>query len=170
MNLRLLPLVPATALALSGASFCAHSATTPVVEANSAVLACQAARSANEGALRKRPKAVQNEGTTSVFVSCGLHGNGFNGISPRTTSVIMSMLNIGPTPVIVSCTAVDSLTGAGTVTKSATIGAGSGYAMNFLATDLNSAGYWYSPAFSCVLPPNAGIKQIWHYFDQEIGA
>jgi hypothetical protein len=170
MNLRLFVMLPAAALALSGVSFCAHSATTPVVEATAAVMACQAARSANEGTLRKRPKAVQNEGTTSVFVSCGLHGNGDTGIGARTNKATVTLTNIGSAPVVVSCTAVDASTGIAAVTKSATIAAGLGYSMTFLATDLNTAGYWYTPAFSCVLPPNAGIKQIWHYFHQEIGA
>jgi len=55
MTAPLLPMLSATALTLCAGGFCAQAAatTTPVTESNPAVLACQAARSANEGVLRK---------------------------------------------------------------------------------------------------------------------
>ncbi len=64
----------ATALVLAiGASFASFDAQAVTqnrrFQAN-ATSYCQAALPAFEGAIRKRPLAVQNEGTTNAFVTC----------------------------------------------------------------------------------------------------
>ena len=162
-------LLSTAGIVLSSASFCARAASTPVVESNPAVAVCQAARSANEGSLRKRPKAVQNEGTTGVFVTCGLHGNGHTSIEDNSKTVVIYLLNIGAAPVTVSCTAVDASIGDITTTRSSTMAPNSVGQIVFVATDVDEQGRWATPAFSCSLPPGAGIRQLWHRFDQEIG-
>ena len=150
-------------------SFDAQALVTFVTEANPAVGVCQAARSANEGVLRKRPMAVQNEGPTTVFVSCGLHGNGpAQGVGPYTSQVGFSLLNIGTTPATVNCTAIDTALHIIGATKSVTILPNQTPLLVFTANDIASNGQWFSPAFSCSLPPGAGISELWHNFAQQI--
>jgi len=169
MKLPLLLMLSASGVCLSAGSFDARAAITTVTEANPAVGVCQAARSANEGALRKRPMGVQNEGPSTVFVSCGLHGNGpAEGIGPYTSEVSFILLNIGTTPATVNCTAIDTAAHIIGATRSITVMPGQTPLLTFVGTDIASNRQWFSPAFSCSLAPGAGISEVWHHFAQQI--
>jgi len=89
---------------LAGAMF----ATPPAhgSHASNAVDVCQGSLPSFEGALRKRPLAIANEGTSSSFVSCSLHvplGPGEN------VGVLALFSNRSPSNQIVSCTLVDGI-------------------------------------------------------------
>lgn len=65
---------------------------------------CQAALPVFEGNIRKRPLAIQNEGTSAAFVTCSFTGQGLDlaGISMRFGTVFFT----GNAQPVVSCTAV----------------------------------------------------------------
>src|SRR5690606_38287655 len=69
---------------------------------------CAAARPAFEGRVRKRPLALQNEGTATAFVSCAPPQ--FTGIAgdPELGLQIM-LVNLGDAPATVNCTGVTAI-------------------------------------------------------------
>lgn len=69
-----------------------------------AVEHCQAAMPAYDGALRKRPTAIANEGTAPVFLSCGM-AVATSGRTSRT-AIEVSFGNFSGAPADVSCTLV----------------------------------------------------------------
>lgn len=135
------------------------------VSTANAVGRCQGALPNYEGAIRKRPLALQNEGSTSVFVTCAFLSDQTNlavndfGLYARTTTGIATTLN---------CTAVVGYD-TGTVEYSAK------------STELPASGeqesiFWDNADFpesgispslpvtiSCALPAGAGLNNT--YFD-----
>lgn len=73
-----------------------------------AVAVCQAALPAFEGAIRKRPLAIQNEGTTDAFVTCALNNIGYNAGTTRISTVLIHAQNQNASSRQISCTAVNS--------------------------------------------------------------
>ena len=65
---------------------------------------CQAALPAFEGAIRKRPLALQNEGTSSAFVTCSFVAEGSNYTIPASFTIWAA--NSGTAAATLSCTAV----------------------------------------------------------------
>jgi hypothetical protein len=74
--------------------------------AANAVSMCNGALPAYEGALRKRPLAIANEGTSSAFVTCSFP-KGYN--AAGNTDAVVYMVNRGTTDATVSCTFVDGI-------------------------------------------------------------
>ena len=157
----------AFAVALSGAAMAASAETIERTELKMAVSACQAALPAFDGMIRKRPLAVQNEGSSTAFVSCGLEGV-FNA-EPHNAYVSIGLVNVGTSDVTIHCTLVD---------------AGNAFtnpvylpAFRTVLPGMNSAIFWHAegyafiyPAISCSLPPGAGIRYVGRRFHEEVGA
>lgn len=73
-----------------------------------AVAVCQAALPAFEGAIRKRPLAIQNEGTSNAFVTCALNNPGNNVGTTFISIVQIYAQNLNSGSRSISCTAVNS--------------------------------------------------------------
>lgn len=142
-----------------------------------AVGPCQAALPAFEGRIRKRPLALQNEGTSSAFVSCAFSsltpGSGVNGFISKV--VVYAASNDGAAHLI-SCTGVSGYNG-GTnqyIPKSRQVLANGQqaeliwYAFEFSG----SPGVFPSAIFSvsCNLEPGVGLNDTQILFDEDVGA
>lgn len=131
-----------------------------------AVSACQSALPVFDGVIRKRPLAVQNEGSSSSFITCGLEG--VFGATPHSTSIAIGFINHGAAAVTVNCTLVDGrnlLTDPIYLPASSSVPAGGTSSITW-SPDGESFIY---PAISCNLPPNAGIRYVGRTFNEEIG-
>jgi len=129
---------------------------------------CNAALPAYEGAIRKRPLAVQNEGTTDAFVSCSLPGD-FTGTGNYL--FVVGLSNLGTTSITVNCTYVDGLTPPigepAYLPQSVTIAAGS---IGFAVWESEEGELFTQFAnVSCLLPPNAAINVLEVQFEQDNG-
>lgn len=168
------PYLPAAVVALAALSTLPRADAALVARAENypAVNVCQGALPSYEGLLRKRPKALQNEGGATSFVTCGLHGQGLaSSIGPRAKRVSIYFINVGNAPVSTTCTAVEALGEERYVTKTTVTSPGNTQnAIGFTALELDPAnGWWRTPAISCSLPPGAGISTIWYHFEQDTG-
>lgn len=144
-------------------------------ETSSAVKVCQGALPAFEGALRKRPKAIQNEGSSAAFVTCGTEGRGLSRtMSPNAKRLQLFFVSSAPSYANVTCTVVDAgrLTTNAAYSRTITVAPGNTQdSVLFVAADLDAvSGIWYIPAVSCALPPGVGISHLWYDFTEENGA
>jgi hypothetical protein len=73
-----------------------------------AAAVCQGALPSFEGAIRKRPLAVQNEGSTDAFVTCALNNPGYNAGTTFISSVEIYAQNLNSSTRSITCTAVNS--------------------------------------------------------------
>jgi hypothetical protein len=127
---------------------------------------CQTALPVFDGNVRKRPLAVQNEGTGPAFVTCSYPTpEGRVPGSSVTTRVWQYVLNTSASPVTINCTGVASTSthaNAQYVVKSLVVNPGAGeQVINWYAADFED-----SPAVfpnqgifsvSCSLPSGAGL-------------
>ncbi len=142
-----------------------------------AVGPCQAALPAFEGQIRKRPLALQNEGTGTAFVSCAFSAAGSSDlVSGSITRVYVYAASIDGAAHTISCTGV---TGFNTdqnqfVVKTATLSAdGSQSRMQWNVSDFSD-----SPAVfprstfsvSCRVDPGVGLNDTHVQFNEDVGA
>lgn len=129
---------------------------------------CQGALPAFDGLIRKRPLAVQNEGTSPAFVTCSYPSQG------RIT-VLNQWVNTGAgTQLTISCTAVTSYaTGSNVfVTKSVTVGPGTNQAnLSWVPADFGGTTTFPSNFInlSCNLPPGAALNDAYLFSLQDVG-
>jgi hypothetical protein len=140
-----------------------------VYSAGTAANACQAALPAYEGAIRKRPLSVQNEGETPAFVTCALAAAGF------VTSADLYFNSIDGQQHIVNCTVVKGYMGfAEYLTKQVIVSAGGAQDQlkvvpaDFGLDTINMQEHQIS--FSCHLPPGVGINDFGVGWQQDVGA
>ena len=136
-------------------------------EVTMAVAACQSALPVFDGVIRKRPLAVQNEGTSSAFMTCGLEG--VFSAQPHSTFIGIGLLNTGTQAVTVNCTLVDGGNGFSVpeyFPVSRVVQPGSTSEISWSPED--PAGFIY-PAISCNLAPGTGIEYLARQFMEEIG-
>jgi hypothetical protein len=122
---------------------------------------CQSSTPSHEGALRKRPLALQNEGTATAYVTCNLVAVA----APTELTVYVSSMTSGPKTL--SCTAV-----AGTTSGSASYSA---HTVSFTGVSFEPVAMsWFPSHFgiggnvfpsklvslSCALPPGTGINLL----------
>lgn len=156
-----------SALAAALACNAATAAEIERTELTMAVSACQSALPVFDGVVRKRPLAVQNEGDSSTFITCGLEG--VFGALPHSTYIGISLQNNGSAPATASCTLVDAGSGFASPTYlpvSRTISPGTSSEVTWIPED---AAFIY-PAISCNVPPGVGIKYLARRFREEIGS
>lgn len=112
---------------------------------------CQAALPAFEGLVRKRPRAIQNEGNSTAFVTCAPPQYAL--LSDPESGLRVQVLNNGGSPVTVNCTGVtqDNLY----LARSTTMAAGGSGEMSWDEDDGDGVGSFV--AISCALPPGVGI-------------
>lgn len=138
---------------------------------------CQGALPVFETAIRKRPLAVKNEGTTPAFITCSYTSQGSDaGSSPRNpTNVQVYFRNTSGTNQTLSCTGVsgydNTVPVAQYIVKSTELGP-------FLGTlNWNAADFAGAPAvfpnglfsISCALAPGVSIQESIVVFVEEVG-
>lgn len=152
----------ATLLALPAAG---HAGTLADSRVTLAAGACQTALPVFDGLVRKRPLAVQNEGTSGTFVTCGLEGK--TGAQPSSTVIFVGLVNNSSSPATVSCTLVDGRNAISDpiyLPKSVELPANTPIAeLSWSSADAEGANFIY-PAVSCALPPGTGIKAVGQQF------
>lgn len=134
---------------------------------------CQAALSAYETSVRKRPLVLQNEGSSDVFVTCAFTGQWSQ--LGNVTSVVIGFRSANSTAATVTCSGVTGTIGSSQanlyVTKSVTLpGANAvGWSGNDYDTgDGTIPGNFYF-SVSCKLPPGVGITSTGIQFEEDIG-
>jgi len=131
---------------------------------------CIPSRPAYEGAMRKRPLAVQNEGDTEGFVTCAFE-------SPkRMLTVSMTLRNTATVARTLTCTGVSGAADSPNVyvVKSINVDAG-GYAyLDWYPEEFGAAQGDYMPgggyfATNCNLPTDSGIGRTSVVYQEEVG-
>lgn len=150
----------------------ANAATTPRTATASAPALCQPALPAYDGLIRKRPLAVQNEGTAPAFVSCAFIGDTY---TTGTVSAFVYLINNNASAVTVSCTLVNSHAGGlmGSYPKSVSVPANNpGGTVSIEWTTADTGGSLFSRwvSLQCRLPAGTGIGHLGSNQDVEIGA
>ena len=132
-----------------------------------AVSHCQGNLPASETTLRKRPLAVQNEGTTSAFITCSFSTQ-YDGEDIREIGGFGVFLNNkSATPKTVSCTGVagfDSNTTNVFLNKSVVIAAAGEGTIFFTSVDNGGDGFYPLVNLSCNVPAGAGITDTYVTF------
>ncbi len=165
-------LLAGVALAGQGFSTPARAVTVDRGVTTNAVTFCQAALPAYEGLIRKRPLAVQNEGTATAFVTCGFVNDIY---SSGTRRVFANFLNNDLAAQQVTCTLVTGVAGFTNayITKSITIPANTPGGQS-LSWDnvVDNGGAYFSRwvALSCSLPVGTGIGYLGSFHDSNVGA
>lgn len=165
-------------LALAGmlAPASAEAAPSPRAFRANPTAICQGALPAFETAIRKRPLAIQNEGTSSAFITCSFISQG-SPVSSTTnpTAVQVFFNNVSGVETTISCTGVSGYaTGANQyLVKSVdTPASGSQGQITWTAGDFAGAPAQFPSgifSISCSLPPGGAINDSAVLFQEEIG-
>jgi len=163
----ILVVIVSTLLGTTGAHADVAARTVLANAANS----CIPSRPAYEGAVRKRPLAVQNEGDTDAFVTCAFANDG------TVYYFQMAIQNQTPVPKNVTCTAVNGSnniqTPAAYMVKTAFLAPNSYLMLTFDGSDFGgTAGNPLPSDFigaNCILIPGTGIGETAVVFEEEIG-
>lgn len=129
---------------------------------SNAVESCQGSLPNFEGALRKRPLAVSNEGTSTAFVSCSMAK--ILGSPSGITAVYGLFTNRTGAPVSISCTLVDGYAGPGAapvyLPKTLSVAANN-YATLFWTSAADNGGIAFVLAnLNCALPAGTEINAV----------
>ena len=134
---------------------------------------CQSALPANEGTIRKRPLAVQNEGTQPAYVTCSYIVQGSIAIK---RALIWSSSNDG-TPKTITCTGVTGFKSGPNqyvVHTTELPASGVSTSLDWVPTQFTGGSTTVFPSshfsLSCLVPPGAGLNQLQLVFDEDIGA
>lgn len=136
---------------------------------------CQGALPNFEGAIRKRPLGVQNEGTTASFVTCSFVNQYDSGVQNQTVDYFDAFfINKGTSAAVVTCTGVAGFeTGADNtyISKEITVAPNSTVhtLMHFDANDNGGESFYPLVSLSCRIPPGVGINDTYvgYVFDDE---
>jgi len=132
-----------------------------------AVSSCQGNLPASETTLRKRPLAVQNEGTTSAFITCSFSTQYDSEDIREIGGFGVFLNNKSATPKTVACTGVAGFDSGATnvfVNKSVVIAAAGEGEIFFTAVDNGGEGYYPLVNVSCSVPAGAGITDTYVVF------
>jgi len=131
--------------------------------------ACNGALPTYEGALRKRPLAVRNEGDTSAFVSCSIPGSQTDG---GYSVVGAYFTNNGDAEAVINCTFVDGSVISPTqyYPGSLALPPGQTYFIRWDMEELGvGEGFTNWPNLSCNLPPQTEISVVGGYYGFQNG-
>lgn len=123
-----------------------------------ATAACAGPIPSSDGALRRSPLGIRNQGSDNVFISCSVPADSAGDQTAGTVNV--AFWNFGTADVTVNCTltAGTRYAGYGSVAGSVTVSAGNSETIVWL--DIDKKDIWGSYNFSCILPPNIEINTI----------
>ena len=137
---------------------------------------CQGALPVFETAIRKRPLAVQNEGTSAAFVTCSFEFDSVNALDNTATLVDAYFTNTSATAKTVSCTAVTGFEGDEIpneyVSLEETIAPGAtSEGIYWIDTDFPEGGLASGlVSISCNIPAGVGVNDSYIWWDAEDGA
>jgi len=135
-----------------------------------AVNNCQPPLPSFEGAFRKRPLGIANEGGSAAFISCALSAETVN--SDGIHTVLAFFINRGVASVEVSCTLIDGLASPlGVPTffpKVFTVPAGQSVIGEWTQDD-NSGSTFIIPSLSCAIPPGVEINGTQIFYNIDVG-
>jgi hypothetical protein len=164
------------ALTLAAAATYSVPATAQTIHSNASQPAarCQGALPAFETAIRKRPLAIQNEGTSNSFITCAFEFDAGNAIDNSALMVDTYFTNNTAAPVSLTCTAVTGWqTGDNefvSVTEVIQPGQQSGD-MVWFAEDFAGGGMASGlVAISCNLPVGVGVNDTYVYWASDDAA
>jgi hypothetical protein len=151
----------AAAVVLAAAAVQAPQAHAASSVAN-AVGSCQGSLSMFDANLRKRPLGIQNVGTTSVFVSCGVQWAFRPGLSPQA---YVTATNLNATAVDLTCTLLDGypvVTRIAYHPKTISIAANSSASIIWLPWEQYDIADTFTnyENFSCHVPPGIEINRV----------
>lgn len=132
---------------------------------SNAVGICQGALPSFEGAFRKRPLAIANEGSSNAFLSCTLPVD--QTFVQANTVVGVALVNRSAALVAVACTFVDGtvpeLLGGVAPTlypKNIALAAGEGASLRWLASEYDLPAFSRFASVSCSLPPGVELAAM----------
>jgi len=133
---------------------------------------CQPSRPGADSTFRRRPLAMENEGTSTVFLTCAF-GGVFNGV-PSQKTLTVGFLNSTATAATATCTLADAHEGVLNpefFVKSISVApAGSPVTLMQWSAVADNGGVRFTyPAVNCAIPPGVGVAVTLHTFDEEIG-
>lgn len=148
-----------------------HAMLLPRSFVQNATGACQAALPYYEGAIRKRPLVIQNEGAAGAFVNCSLVGTERSTGGLQEAQVVVT--NLSAAPLEVSCTLIGEVTEASMafLPKTVTVPAnqsGSAYVLRWDTTDIGGT-LLKSANLSCNVPVGAGLGETSVQFYEYVG-
>ena len=148
-----------------------HAMLLPRSFVQNATGACQAALPYYEGAIRKRPLAIQNEGDANAFINCSLVGTERSTGGLKEARIVV--LNFTDAPLDVSCTLIGEVTEASMafLTKSMTVPAnqtGSAHALRWDVADIGST-LVKTANLNCNVPNGTGLGETSVQFDEYVG-
>lgn len=132
--------------------------------------ACTGALPTYEGALRKRPQAIVNEGTTNAFVTCSTSTEEMGASWPH--HAYLRVRNYNAVAVSVTCTFVNGGDHEGSTTSVAThvVSANHFKIMDWGSSSPGSPKFARrTVSFSCNLPPRTGVVYVGKGWLEEIG-
>lgn len=123
-----------------------------------ATAACSGPLPAYDGALRRSPLGIRNQGNENVFISCSLPADYVGDMTSGT--VQPSFHNFGVIPATVKCTMVAGMReyGFGSVAATTSVAASGDNQISWFSIDKHDIFGSYN--FSCILPPNVEINTI----------
>ncbi|HST43965.1 MAG TPA: hypothetical protein VLK29_01945 [Luteimonas sp.] len=131
---------------------------------------CQAALPVFDGNIRKRPKAIANEGTSAAFITCDFE-NGPNGLR-KISGVAIYLKNRSAATAVVNCTLVQGFGDTqyeANVTKSQELAADGEGALVWTSDDY-AGNRLTVPSTSCSLPPGVEIFGTQLEFPEYVGS
>ena len=129
---------------------------------------CQASLPSFEGAIRKRPTAVANEGSSSAFVSCSAMTSAES--STGINEIFVVLYNRTGSAVPVTCTFVHSFQSGGTlVPKTVSIPANNRAFLSWNLADVGNPSSLRFANFNCALEPGTDLGYVYYFYTYEIG-
>lgn len=151
-------------LLLAGIGMTPSAQAVSVTEGQNASGTCQGALPVFDTQLRKRPLALNNEGTDPAFVSCSLWATNYGQTTVVTGAIAAYFSNNTNTGSSVTCTFVDGVRvvgGVGFFTKTIAVPSNSFASIVWnSATDNGGVPYGAFSNLSCLLPPGTEISFI----------
>jgi hypothetical protein len=131
--------------------------------------ACTGALPTYEGALRKRPKAIANEGTTGAFITCSAITNDLNSAKPAVAFAYFT--NRGASATSVSCTFVNGDEFYGSTATPQTLPLASGQFLPMFFVPPSGPEFdRFTINLSCSLPPGVELNLFGHNIEEDVGA
>lgn len=157
------------AIAMVGAGMGdAMSATTRGRYYQNAAGICQASLPSYEGAIRKRPTAVANEGSSSAFVSCSAPTSAES--STGIEQIYVVLYNRTGAAIPVTCTFVHSYQAGGTlVPKTVSVPANNRAFLSWTRADVGDPASLTFANLNCALEPGTDVGYMYYYYTYEIG-
>jgi len=133
---------------------------------------CQAALPVFDGNIRKRPKAIANEGTSSAFVTCGFES--INNAGTGFSAVTIFFINRSGVAKTVNCTFVNGIYDfafSPSLVKSVVMPTTrANVSLGVTAATDNAGTNFTAPAISCEIPAGVEIAAVKGIYPEEVGA